>query len=95
MKSNIIDYYSCANVIDFIVKYENVIVKSKGIYVPFLFSEYAVGVPHWISAPIWLAGTSRSTISIHSEEASSTVECISMPDCAYSDPSYLQMLITF
>lgn len=89
MKSNIIDYYSCANVIDFIAKYENVTVKSKGIYMPFLVSEYAVGVPHWISAPIWLAGTSRSTISIHSEHRSllNSRECISVPDCAYSDPA--------
>lgn len=99
MKSNRIDYYSCANVIDFILKYEKVIFKSKHIYVPFLFSEYAVGVPHLDLCSHDMAGRNfhRSTISINSEEISllNSREHISVPDCEYSDPSYLQMLITF
>lgn len=67
MKSNIIDYYSCANVIDFIVKYEKVIVKSRGISVLFLFSEYAVGVPHLDLCSHDMSGRNfhRSNISIN------------------------------
>lgn len=99
MKSNIIDYYSRANIIDFIAKYGKVIVKSKGIYVPFLFSEYAVGVPHLdlCSHNMGDRNFHRSTISINSEEISllNSRKHISVSDTAYSDPSYLQMVITF
>lgn len=99
MKSNKIEYYICANIIDFIAKFQKVVFKNKGIYVPLLLSEYAVGVLHLDLCSHDTAGKNfhMSSISINSDETSllNSREHISVPDLAHSDPSYLHMVITF
>lgn len=96
MKSNKIEYYICANIIDFIAKFQKVVSKNKGIYEPLLFSEYAA---HLDLCSHYMAGRNShmSSISINSEEVSllNSREHISVPDLASSDPSYLHMVITF
>lgn len=99
MKSNKIEYYICANIIYFIAKFQKVVFKNKGIYMPLLFSEYAEGVLHLDLCSHDMAGRNfhMSSISLNSEEMSllNSREHTSVPDLAFSDPSYLHMIITF
>lgn len=99
IKSNKIEYYICANIIDFTAKFQKVVFKNKGIYEPLLFSENAVGVLHLDLCSRDMAGRNSrmSNISINSEKMSllNRREPISVPDLASSDPSYLHMVISF
>lgn len=69
MKSNKIEYYICANIIYFIAKFQKVVSKTKSIYEPLLFSEYAVHLDLCFHD---MAGRNShmSSISINSEEMS-------------------------